>query len=78
MGTDKVQPLTLICNFPNAKLYFMEVEITGLQLLDVSIGLDWALLIYLPQINEVMGCSILKNTDSVRKIPHIRRADENT
>ncbi|MDR0948559.1 MAG: DUF3990 domain-containing protein [Lachnospiraceae bacterium] len=45
MGTDRIQPLTLICNFPNAKLYFMEVELNGLQLLDVPIGLDWVLLI---------------------------------
>jgi hypothetical protein len=45
MGTDKMQPLTLICNFPEARLYTLHAELTDLQLLEVDIGIDWALLI---------------------------------
>lgn len=45
MGTDRKQPLTLICNYPNAKLYTVSVDLSGLKILDVEVGLDWALLI---------------------------------
>lgn len=45
MGTDKIQPLTLICNFPNARLYTLEADLTGLKILDVEMDIDWALLI---------------------------------
>ena len=45
MGTDKMQSLTLICNFPNAKLYTLKVDLTGLSILEVEVGIDWALLI---------------------------------
>lgn len=45
MGTDRIQPLTLICNYPEARLYTLSVGLSGLNILDVEIGLDWALLI---------------------------------
>lgn len=45
MGTDRTQPLTLICNYPNAKIYTLSVNLSGLKILDVEAGLDWALLI---------------------------------
>ncbi len=45
MGTEKSQPQTLICNYRGAKLYTVELDMTGLTVLDVEIGLDWALLI---------------------------------
>lgn len=45
MGTEQSQPLTLICNFPKARLYTVRIVLTGLQVLDVEVGIDWALLI---------------------------------
>ena len=45
MGTEQLQPLTLICNFPNAKLYTVKTDMTGLNVLEIEIGIDWALLI---------------------------------
>lgn len=45
MGTDRSQPLTLICNYPVAKIYTLEVDLSDLRILDVESGLDWALLI---------------------------------
>ena len=45
MGTDRTQPLTLICNYPNARLYTLSVDLSGLKILDVEVGLDWALLV---------------------------------
>lgn len=45
MGTDRTQPLTLICNYPNAKIYTLRVELSDLKILDMEVGLDWALLV---------------------------------
>lgn len=45
MGTDRTQPLTLICNYPNAKLYTLGIDLSGLKILDVEVGLDWAFLV---------------------------------
>jgi len=45
MGTEKMQPLTLICNFPNAKLYSIRLDLSGLAVLEIEAGIDWALLI---------------------------------
>lgn len=45
MGTDKVQPLTLICNYSDAKLYTVKVDLSGLKILDIEVGIDWALLV---------------------------------
>ncbi len=45
MGTDRYQPLTLICNYPKAKIYTLSVDLTDLKILDVGLGLDWALLV---------------------------------
>lgn len=45
MGTERMQPLTLICNYPNARLYTLNVDLSGLRILDLEIGLEWALLI---------------------------------
>lgn len=45
MGTNRIQPLTLICNYPNAKIYTLSVNLSNLKILEVEAGLDWALLI---------------------------------
>lgn len=31
MGTDRMQPLTLICNYPNAKIYTLSVDLSNLK-----------------------------------------------
>ena len=45
MGTDYTQPLTLICNYPKARLYTLGVDLYGLNLLNLEVGLEWALLV---------------------------------
>lgn len=45
MGTDRIQPLALICNFPESKLYTLNADLSNLKILDMDVGLDWALLI---------------------------------
>ena len=60
MGTEQMQPLTLICNFPNAKLYTVNADLTDLRVLDIEVGIDWALLIayYRGKMESVKGSSI--------------------
>lgn len=45
MRTDRNQSLTLICNYPKAKIYTLNVDLSQLKLLDMEAGLDWALLV---------------------------------
>ena len=45
MGTNTLQPLTLVCNEDKPKFYTVELDITGLKVLTVEIGMDWAMLI---------------------------------
>ena len=43
MGTDRLQPLTLISNYPDARLYTVKADLAGLKILDIEVGLDWAM-----------------------------------
>ncbi len=45
MGTEKEQPITLICNYDNATLYDLEFDITNLIVKDIPLDLDWALFV---------------------------------
>ena len=62
MGTEQIQPLTLICNFPDAKLYTVKADLTGLRVLDIDVGLDWALLIayYRGKMESVKGSELYR------------------
>ena len=45
MGTERIQPLTLICNYPDARIYTLEADLSDLKILDIEVGLEWALLV---------------------------------
>lgn len=45
MGENKAQPSTLICNYSHARLYTLRVNLSGLNLSDIEIGIDWALFV---------------------------------
>ena len=45
MGTERTQPLTLICNYPNATMYELRLDTTGLKIKDIPLGLDWAMFV---------------------------------
>lgn len=55
LGTDPSQPLTLICDENKPKFYTMKLDLSGLKVLDVKIGLEWAMLIafYRGYMNDV-------------------------
>lgn len=45
MGTEKSQPLTLICNYPTAVLYNLELNPANLNIKEIPLGIDWALFV---------------------------------
>ena len=45
MGTNPIQPLTLVCNERNPVFYTLEFNMKNLRVLDVEMGIDWAMLI---------------------------------
>lgn len=45
MGTNRTQSLTLICNYPEAEIYTLSVDLSDVKILNVETGLDWALLV---------------------------------
>ncbi|MCC8045499.1 MAG: DUF3990 domain-containing protein [Clostridiales bacterium] len=45
IGTDRSQPLTLICNFPKARLYTLSVDLSDLEILKIDVGVEWALFV---------------------------------
>lgn len=62
LGTDTSQPLTLICDEKKPKFYTLKFDLTGLKVLDVKIGIEWAMLIayYRGYMDEVKGTPIYK------------------
>ena len=60
MGTNTLQPLTLVCNEEKPKFYTVELDMTGLKVLTVDIGMDWAMLIayYRKEMEEANGTPI--------------------
>ena len=60
MGTNTLQPLTLVCNENKPKFYTVELDLTGLKVLSVEIGMDWAMLIayYRKEMESAKGTAI--------------------
>lgn len=60
MGTNVLQPLTLICSEESPKLYTVELDLKGLKVLNVEIDLDWAMLIayYRKEMESAKGTKI--------------------
>lgn len=60
MGTGTLQPLTLVCAEEKPKFYTVEIDLSGLKILEVEIGMDWAMMIayYRKQMERVKGTEI--------------------
>ena len=60
MGTNTLQPLTLVCNEEKPRFYTVELDMTGLKVLTVDIGMDWAMLIayYRKEMESAKGTPI--------------------
>ena len=60
MGTSTLQPLTLVCAEDKPKFYTVEFDLSGLKVLEVEIGMDWAMMIayYRKQMEKVKDTPI--------------------
>lgn len=60
MGTDPIQPLTLVCNEKNPVFYTLDFNTENLSVLDVEMGIDWAMLIayYRGYMDDKTGCVV--------------------
>ncbi len=60
MGTNTLQPLTLICNEDKPKFYTVELDMTDLKVLTIEIGMDWAMLIayYRKEMESAKGTAL--------------------
>jgi len=45
MGTEPMQPLTLICDYEKAKFYIVSIAMGGLRDLDIPADLEWAMVV---------------------------------
>ena len=45
MGTDPMQPLTLICDYEKSRFYIVSVALDGLSQLDIPADLEWAMIV---------------------------------
>ena len=59
-GTDTLQPLTLVCPEDKPKFYTVDFDLSNLKILEVDIGMDWAMMIayYRKQMERVKGSPI--------------------
>ena len=59
-GTDTLQPLTLVCAEDKPKFYTVDFDLSNLKILEVDIGMDWAMMIayYRKQMERVKGSPI--------------------
>lgn len=69
MGTDQTQPLTLICNYPNARIYTLSADLSDLTILDVEVSLDWALMVAYNRgkMESVKGSPIYSQFENMAK-----------
>lgn len=69
MGTDSIQPLTLVCNYEKARMYTLQVNLSNLKILNLDLGLDWALLIAYNRrkMESARDSSIYKRIENMAK-----------
>ncbi len=62
LGMDPKQPLTLICDEDKPIIYTMKLNLEGLKVLNIDIGLEWAMLVayFRGYMEEAKGSEIYK------------------
>jgi len=60
MGTNALQPLTLVCVEKSPKFYAIEPDLNGLKTIKIGIDMDWAMIIayYRKQMENARGTAI--------------------
>lgn len=65
-GTDTIQPLTLVCGEPNPKFYVVDLKLDGLKVLEMELGLEWAMVVAYHR----GYMDIIKGTEMYEKYAH--------
>ena len=67
LGTNPIQPLTLVCDEDKPAFYAMKLNLKDLKVLKVEMNLDWAMLIayYRGYMEEVKGSEIYKKYEKL-------------
>lgn len=65
-GTDTIQPLTLVCGEPNPKFYVVDLKLDGLKILEMELGLEWAMVVAYHR----GYMDIIKGTEMYEKYAH--------
>ena len=65
-GTDTIQPLTLVCGEPNPKFYVVDLKLEGLNVLEMELGLEWAMVVAYHR----GYMDIIKGTEMYEKYAH--------
>ena len=60
MGTERTQPLTLICSYQTSQLYRVQLSLSGLRVLDIPTDLDWAMMIayFRGRLKDIRGTEL--------------------
>lgn len=69
MGTEPSQALTLICDYDRAKFYIVSISIEGLDVLDVPVDLEWAMIVayHRGRMEKIKGTSFYNKYQEINK-----------
>ncbi len=69
MGTMPEQPLTLICDFPESVLYGVSLDLKGLNVVEISPDITWAMLVafHRGKMDVVKGTALYKKYSQLLK-----------
>ena len=67
LGTEPLQPLTLICDFPDARFYTVELDLDGLDVRELSADATWALVVayHRGKMEQARGTALYAETAAV-------------
>lgn len=67
LGTDPIQPLTLICDEIKPTIYTVKLNLSGLKVLKVDLGIEWAMLIafYREYMRDEKGSNVYKKYEKM-------------
>lgn len=69
MGTEPSQALTLICDYDRAKFYIVSISIEDLDVLDVPVDLEWAMIVayHRGRMEKIKGTSFYNKYQEINK-----------
>ncbi len=67
MGTDPLQPLTLICDYEKSKFYIVSLSLEGLSNIEIPLDLSWAMFVALNRgkMNSIKGTKFFQKYQNI-------------